>query len=92
MIILNRILLRLSLTVASGVGVSHGDNFASAFSIKEKFSVEVVIPFQISPPVDMATLFHSNFVSLESMMRSIIMHYFLPLQINFKDTEILNIT
>jgi hypothetical protein len=61
MIILNRIPLMFSLTDASGVGLSHGYNFTSAFSINEKFSIEMVIPFQINTPVDIATLMSLKF-------------------------------
>jgi hypothetical protein len=43
MIVLNIVSLRFNWTDASGVGLNHGDNFISAFSIDEKFNVEVVI-------------------------------------------------
>jgi hypothetical protein len=42
-IVLNTVALRFDWTDASGVGLNHGDNFIFAFSIDEKFSVEVVI-------------------------------------------------
>jgi hypothetical protein len=43
------------LTDASEVELSHGENFTCALSMKEKFSVEMVIPCQMTP-VDMAIL------------------------------------